>query len=506
MGSTTVRRDRIAWIAIPLALLAYHCATLSGYGIFRDELYYLACADHLDWGYVDHPPLSILLLKVVRGILGDVVTAIRLPAAMAGVGMVLLTASMARALGAGPFGQRLAALSAALFPVGIALAGFYSMNALDLVFWAACFRILVAVLAGGDPRLWLAFGGLAGLGLLNKISVLFLGAGVIAGLIAGGRGALLRSRWPWFGGAFAVLLFLPHVVWQTANGWPTLEFMANARRYKMTGLDPGGFVSEQLLNANPGALPVWLGALAFLLVVRDAKAWRPLGWAWLAIAAMMLTTGAKPYYLAPAFPLLYAAGGVACERWATRRWARAGVFALVLAGCLPALPLTKGILPVESLAAYLQATGMMPASGERHALGRLPQHFADQHGWRELAVTVARVRDTLPVDDRDRVCVFGQNYGQAGAIDYFGRELGLPRAVSGHNSYWLWGPGACGGHVWIVIGDNRETLETIFESVDLGTTFECALCMPFEDHKAIWIARGLKQDPAALWRAVKTFI
>jgi hypothetical protein len=499
-------RDRLSWSGAPLAVLAFHCATLQGYGIFRDELYYLACADHLEWGYVDHPPLSILVLAAFRAVLGDSVAAIRLPAALAGAGMVALTASLARAMGAGAFGQRLAAACAALFAVGIALSGFYSMNALDLVVWPACLRILVAILAGADPRWWLAFGALAGLGLQNKISVLFLGVGVVCGLVAGGPVRLLVSRWAWLGGALAVGVFLPHLAWQAVHGWPTLEFMANARRFKMTGVDPAGFMMEQFLNANPGALPVWAGAVAFLLLNRDARPWRSLGWAFVVIAGVMVATGAKPYYLAPAFPLLFAAGGRAWERWAVRRWARCTIVGLVVAGCVPALPLTKGILPVDTLVTYLRATGTMPLSGEVHSLGRLPQHFADQHGWRELAGTVARVRDTLPAADRDRACVFADNYGQAGAIDYFGRTYDLPRAVSGHNSYWMWGPRACGRNVWIVVGEDRESLEAVFESVELGATFECDLCLPCEDGKAIWIARRLKQDPAALWPSVKQFI
>lgn len=506
MQAALPARDRVSWIVAPLALLAFHCATLHGYGIFRDELYSLACADHLGWGYVDHPPLSILILAATRAVAGDSVEAIRIPAAIAAAGMALLTVSLARVLGAGTFGQRLAALSAALFPIGIALTGFYSMNALDLVLWTACLRILAAILTGADPRLWLAFGALAGLGLQNKISMLLLGAGAIAGLVAGGRWRLLASRWAWMGGVLAAGIFLPHLAWQAANGWPTREFMANARQFKMTGLDPAGFMAEQLLNANPGALPVWGGAVLFLLLDRSARPWRAFGWFAVVVTGVMMAAGAKSYYLAPVFPLLFAAGGRAWERWAVHRWARWALAGLVIAGGIPALPLVKGILPVETLAAYRRATGITPASGERHALGRLPQLFADQHGWRELAVAVARVRDTLPASERDRACIFGQNYGQAGAIDYFGRDFGLPRAVSGHNSYWLWGPRDCGRETWIVIGDDRASLEAIFESVELGATFECGLCMPYEDGKPIWIARRMKREPAVLWPSTRHFI
>lgn len=499
-------RDRLAWIGAPLLLLIYHLATLKGYGIFRDELYYLACANHLDWGYVDHPPLSILVLAVFRALLGDSVEAIRFPAALCGAATTLLAVSTARALSGGAFAQRLAGLSAALFPIGIALSGFYSMNALDLVVWASCFRVAVAILAGGDPRLWLLFGAIAGLGLQNKISVLFLGFGLAVGLILGRRVEFLKHRWIWLGGGLAAAIVLPNLLWQASHDWPTLEFMANARRYKMTGFDPLGFFGEQLLNANPGALPLWLGGLGFLVARSEAKPWRALGWAFVMIVLVMVGTGAKAYYLAPAFPLLYAAGAVAWEGWAARRWSRALLVALLVVGALPAMPLTKGVLRVDTLVAYLRATGMMPASGERNALGRLPQHFADQHGWQELAEAVAGVHAALPADERARACIAGQNYGEAGAIDYFGPALGLPPAVSGHNSYWLWGPGDCGPDVWIVIGDDRETLEGIFETVELGAMFECDLCMPYQDENPIWVCRGMRSNPLDLWPRTKHFI
>jgi hypothetical protein len=499
-------RDRLAWIGIPLGLLAFHTATLSGYGIFRDELYYLACASRLDWGYVDHPPLSILLLAVVRALLGDSVEAIRLPAALAGAATTLLAVSTARTMGGGRFAQRLAGLASAVFPVGIALTGFYSMNAFDLIFWTACLRIAASALGGKDPRLWLAFGAVAGVGLQNKISVLFLGFGVATGLLVARRTDVLRTRSLWLGGALALAIFLPHLVWQEVHDWPTLAFMENARRFKMTGTDPLGFLAEQFLNANPGGILVWLGAVAFLLVRPEARDWRPLGWAFLAIVLVLIATGAKPYYLAPAFPFLYAAGSVAWERWASRRWARAAVAALVLAGALPALPVAKAVLAPDALIAYLRASGMMPDSGERNALGALPQHFADQHGWEELTRAVAHVRDSLPEEERERVCVFGQNYGEAGAIEYFGPTVGLSRVISGHNSYWLWGPGDCGREVWIVLGDDRETLETIFVSVELAATFSCELCMPYQDDNPIWVCRDMKLEPDALWRDVRKFI
>lgn len=498
------RRDLVAYGLVPAAAIAFHAITIAGYGIFRDELYYLACADHLDWGYVDHPPLSIAILAAVRAGFGDSLAVIRMPAILANALTVLLAASLARALGGAAMAQRLAAVSTATFPIGLALAGFFSMNAFDLAFWIGATRIVAAALRpGADARLWLWFGVVAGFGLQNKISVLFLGFGLFAGLVLARRFDLLRSRWTWLGGVIALALFLPHLVWQVVHGAPTLEFMENARRFKMAEMGALAFTGEVLLNAGPLLLPILFGGLGYLIFARSARAARPIGWAFVVVFAVMAATGAKPYYMAAALPLMFAAGGVAWERWLPQR---GGVLlGLVAINFVVLAPFTKAILPVDVFVTYAQAIGLMPSSGERQAVGRLPQHFADQHGWEDLARLVAQVRNTLPEEERERACVFGQNYGHAGAIDYFGPRLGLPHAAAPHNSYWMWGP-PCRSDVWIVIGEQRETLETIFATVELGEVFRCDACMPFEDGKTIWIGRGLREPIETVWPRLKRFV
>ncbi|HEX4823838.1 MAG TPA: glycosyltransferase family 39 protein [Candidatus Polarisedimenticolaceae bacterium] len=504
-------RDRLAAYGIPVAIVLFQLATFRGYGIFRDEMYYLACADHLAWGYVDHPPLSIAVLAAFRAVFGSSLLAVRIAPALAAGLTAYLAASCARALSGGAFAQRLAALCAATFPLGLAEGAFFSMNAFDMVFWTAMLRLFIAILDGADPRLWLAFGAVAGFGLENKISVLFLGMGIAAGILLARRFDLLRSRWPWIGALIAGALFAPHVLWQLAHAWPTREFMDNAQRFKMSAETPLGFISQQILHAGPFLLPVWAAGVGALLVTPALRPWRAIGWAYLVILVFFIATGAKPYYLGPIYPALFAAGAVAWERLAASRpawrWLRPALAAVVLIGGALLAPATKGLLPEETYIAYAQALHIQPHSGERHEMGRLPQHFADMHGWQALAETVARVRDGLPPDERDHLCIFGQNYGEAGAVDRFGPALGLPRAISGHNAYWMWGPGSCGaGNTWIVIGDNRETLETIFGSVTLGETFHCDLCMPFEDDNPIWICRRMTMPIDALWQKAKKFV
>ena len=496
------------WL-LPVATLLFHLVTAEGYGYFRDELYYLSCGLHPGWGYVDHPPLIGWVAALVRSVFGTSLLALRFLPAAAAAATVLVAMKIADELGGGRRARWLAALGVALGPGMLAMASFLSMNVFDVLFWAVLWWILARWLRLGEDRLWLAFGAVAGLGLLNKISVFFLGLGVVLALLLARRGRVFGGRWIWLGGALAFALFAPYLIWQIVEGWPTLTFISNAKSGKMLALSPGAFLGEQVLLGGPLALPLWGGGVVALLASARLRGFRVLGWAFLAVLVLLIGTGGKPYYFIPAFAVAFSAGAVWLEGWARVSRARSRALlaygAVLVLGALAVAPLVKPLLPIETFVRYQAALGLQASSGERHSLGRLPQHFADMHGWPELADEVAAVHRSLPATERGRACVFGQNYGQAGAIDLFGAELGLPRAISGHNSYHLWGPGECDGEVVLVIGDRREVLEEIFEEVELGARFTCRDCMPYEADKPIWIARRLKGTMAELWPRVRNF-
>jgi Dolichyl-phosphate-mannose-protein mannosyltransferase len=498
--------ERLAEWSPALGVLLFHLVLLRGYGVFRDELYYIACGRRPAWGYVDHPPLVAWIAWVVGHLVGESHLALRVVAALAAAAAVWVTARIARELGGGPFARFLAGLGAGLTPVVLALGSVYSMNAFDLLFWAVLFWIVARILQGGDERLWVAFGACAGLGLLDKISVLFLGFGVVVGLVLARRFDVLRSRFFWAGGALAFLLFLPHLVWQQAHGWPTLEFMANARHDKMVALPVTGFLRVVLDDTTPVAW-LWIFGVAWLLVARAAGRVRALGFAFLAVLALLVTTGGKPYYLAAGYAAPLAAGAVAVEAWTERaRRLRPVLAMLVVVVGFALSPFAAPVLPVDDYVRYAAALGEKPGTDEHHELSRLPQFYADMHGWRDMAETVAGVVRALPPEDRAQACVFGQNYGEAGAIEYFGRDLGLPPAISAHNSYWMWGPGGCTAEVLLVIGDRRDRLDELFESVEEGGVFHCRDCMPYENGRRVWVARGLKVPLAGLWPEIKHFI
>ena len=484
------------------------------YGIFRDELYYLSCARRLAWGYVDHPPLVAWITALWTGLFGDSVQSIRLLPALAALATVAVSGSIARRLGGGRYAVALTGLTVGLSPIVLGLTSVLSMNGFDLLFWALTFRLAVELLDGGDERLWIAFGGVAGVGLLNKISILFLGFGLAVGLVLARRFEPLRSRWFWWGGGLAALLFAPHLVWQQSHGWPTLEFMQNASATKNVALAPLDFVSRQILQTGPFQACVWLAGIGALLFARRFRPWRPLGFAYLAILAVMLSTAAKPYYLAPVYPLLWAAGAVAIEGWTSewrlrpglRRALRATVVGVIVVTGFVFAPLARPILPVDRYVRYARAFGQEPGTDERKELGRLPQFHADMQEWREMAEAVARAAARLTPDERQKACVYGQNYGEAGAVEHFGRELDLPPAFSGHNNWHLWGIGRCTtAPALLILGNDREGLEKLFEEVELGATFDCRDCMPYEDDLPIWIVRRPRESLLELWPRIKHF-
>jgi hypothetical protein len=347
----------------------------------------------------------------------------------------------------------------------------------------------------------------AGIGLETNVSVGVLGAGFAAGLLLARRFDVLRSKWLWLGGALAVALFLPHVLWQVAHGWPTREFVANAQAGKITRHSPLGYLLAQGGMVGPVAALAGAAGLAWLLASRAARPFRALGWSALAALTVFAFSVAKPYYFTPAFTLLFPAAGAALEGWTAGRFQRP-LRALALLAALPVLlaaPLAKPLLSEDGYRAWSARLGIELEAGERHARGRLPQLFADMHGWRELAEAVAAVHRTLPAAERSTACVYTQNYGEAGAIDFFGPALGIPRAISGHNSYWSWGWDGCSGDPILIVGGDRDDHLRAYASVEASGEFRCDECMPYENGLTIWIARGLLRPREEVWRGTRHF-
>jgi hypothetical protein len=492
----------------PFAKLLLHLATTSGYGIFRDELYYLACSEHLGWGYVDHPALSIFVLWVVRRLFGDSLFALRLVPAIAGALTVWVVGLTSRVLGGGRFAQALAMTAALIAPLYLAYDHYFSMNALDLLAWAVVGYLVARLMREPSPALWVSLGLACGLGLMNKIGMLWLGAGIVVGLAATSARKHLLSIWPWVVALLATLGLYPYLRWQVSNDWSTLEWIHNATTEKMARVSLGAFIAGQVQILHPLNVLVWVAGLAWLFFARDGKPFRILGWMWVTVAFILATAAAsRAGYLAPAYTWVLAAGGVAWERLLGRRAAawRVALVGVLLASGAAAAPLALPLLPIETYVRYAAALGQKPDTEERKEVARLPQWFADMQNWPQFVTPYAAAYRSLSPDEQRHAALFGPDYGVAGAIDRFGPALGLPKAISSHNSYWLWGPRDWDGEVVIVATRGEERLRARFASIERAGTIECGDCMPYENHLPVWIARHARMSVPQLWFQVKNF-
>jgi hypothetical protein len=496
----------VAAIAVAKLLLQLYAGR--HYGYFVDELYYIACSHHLDWGYVDQAPLIALITRISGALFGESLPAIRLFPALAGAALVFLTGLVARELGAQLFGQALAALAILLAPGFLATDNFLSMNAFEPLFWTGCAYVLIRIIKTGNPKLWLWFGILAGVGLENKHSMLIFGAGLILGLLLTPERRFLPSPWFWIAGLLALLLFLPNLLWNIQHHFPFLELQANIRRSgRNVDLSLLQFLGQQILTMLPLSVPIWLAGLWHYLFTKEGKPFRALGFAWLFTTVVILALNPRVYYLWPAFPILLAAGSVRWELWLARphfEWVKFAYPALMIAMGVVLAPLAIPVLPVETYIRYTRTLHLEQPRVETHKLGPLPQIFADQFGWEEMAQVVARAFNNLLADVRARTAIFGQNYGQAGAIDLFSDKYGLPKAISGHQNYFLWGPRDYTGESVIVMDDRKDRLEANFTSVEKVGEVSHPYSMPYE-HFDVFYCRGLKQPLKEFWPKVKNW-
>lgn len=503
MTSSPLRRDRspfsLAGLSVPAIAVAVLVAAAFVDQYFRDEFYYLACSHRLAWGYVDQPPLSIAILWLVRHVAGESLLVIRLASALALAATLLVTGSIARRLGGGRFAELLATTAAAIAPAILGAGNYYSMNVFDLLLWTLALRVLIDCLDTPRTAPWVWLGVLLGLGLLNKVRVMWLGAGIGAALILTPARRQLLTRGPYVAAAIAGVMFLPHILWQVANGWPTLEFIRNASRDKMQVNTPLSFLADQVMNLHPVTLPIWGGALVGLFVHPRLRRYRALAIVYLTVAAILVVNRtSRSGYLTAAYPVLFAAGGVLWESIARPRLVRVAMIAVVTILGLATAPLVVPILPTDTYVRYAAALGVAPSTEEKKALGRLPQHLADRQGWPEFVAQVAAVWNQVPPGDRRSAAILAGNYGEAGAIERLGAGHGLV-AISGHNNYWLWGPQGRTGEVLIVLTRHPERLQKLFESVQLAGETDCGDCMPYENHLGIYVCRRMRPSLGESW-------
>ena len=491
-----------AFVAVKLAL---HFATSGGYGYFRDELYYIVCGDRLDWGYVDHPPLTPLAARIGRSIFGDTMFAIRFFPAVSGAAVIFFTALMTRQLGGRGFAICITCLAVLVVPHYLGSQAKLATDSLEPPFWAACLYFLLRVIREKDPRLWLWFGLFAGLGIEVKHSVVFFGFALLAALLFIDERRLFFSRYFVYAGLIAFALALPNLIWEWRHHWATYELLSNiSHSNKNVVLTPWQYFAQQWLIIGPASSLLWFVGWFAMAIRREWRQYRVFPLAYALLLVIFIVLKGKNYYLAPIYPVLFAGGAVWFEAATDLRlrWLRPIFVVLLMAFGLLVLPLTLPLLSPENYVRYQTKLHIPSTRTETGHNAILPQHFADRFGWDELATNMEQAFHLLTPEEQKKAGIFAQNYGEAAAIDVLGH--GLPPVLSGHQNYFFWGPRGYTGELLLVVDDDPESLHRLCASVeDKGPAIRNEWAMPFERKRDIYLCRGLHPPLPQLWPELK---
>jgi hypothetical protein len=488
--------------ALGLVKLLIHLPVLHRYGYHHDELYFIACGQHLSFGYVDHAPLVPWIARLATTLFGESLVGLRILSALAGAAALVLLGLLVRRMGGGRFAQVLACAAMFVAPVYLRTGNLLCIPAFEPLFWLACFYLLVRIIQENDQRLWLWVGLAAGLGLMNKHSMLFFGFGLIAALLLTPLRRFFRSPWLYAGGAVTVLILLPNLIWQARNGWPTFVFLLNLNSRVMEDISAVQFVAGQFLYLAPLSALIWISGLVYLLFSRYGRPYRALGWIYVAVFLLLLVVKSKIYYLAPAYPALLAAGGIAIERFTRRRraaWLQPATVALIALGGLAMAPVSLPALSIDATDRYVDTITFGVFDNIYELTGDLHGMF----GWPERVEAVTEVYDSFSPEEQKRTMLFAAGYGNAGAVDYFGRQRGLPQAVSFDQSYWLWGYPDGPVETVIGVGFSLEFLEQIYEEIEVAASVELENVNPDQTPFVVTICRRPKITMDQIWPQVR---
>ncbi|HWG53607.1 MAG TPA: glycosyltransferase family 39 protein [Gemmatimonadaceae bacterium] len=496
------------WViaAAVAVVLALHLVTalVTPYGLQRDEFLYLAMGAHLHLWRMDFPPAMALLAQLMRATVGVSVVALRLVPALFSAVLVAFAALFARELGGGRFAQALAAVAIIASPAFLRSGSLFQPVVLDQVAWTLALYALTRLVRTADARWWLAVGVAGGLGLLIKFSIGIIGVGVLIALIVLPDRRWLRTRWPYLAVLLAVAIGSPSIVGQIRTGWPAVLYARELSAQQLTHVTVAGFFADQAQMLGPAVLLAVAGVWEFLR--RDSV--RLVGVACLGALAILLVLHGKAYYLLPVYPALIGAGSAWGERLSADRAgghrrtgvaARAIAVALVVAYGAAALPYGLPVLAPRAMARFASHGLQDMVTTNMNQVLALPQDYADMLHWRDRVAAVARVYDSLPPAVRQRTVIAATNYGEAGAIDYYGPAMGLPNAICGCGTYWFFGPGALPGDVLVTIGVDSIDLRRFYRVVQPAGVLRDRWAVPEEQDIHLYVARDPVMPLQRLW-------
>jgi hypothetical protein len=489
-------------LVLAAAKLVFHIATNGQYGFHRDELQFLSDARHLDWGYVAYPPLTPFLGRIQWELFGASLTGFRFFPALAQSIVFVVAGLMARRLGGGRAAILVTAFAVALAPVALSGSVLFMYVTFDYLWYVLLAYFVVCRIQSGDARWWLAIGAMVGLGMMTKFTAAFFAVGLVAGVVLTPLRADLRSRWLWCGVALSLLIFLPNLIWQFRHDFVTLDMLQKIHaRDVHIGRADGFWLDQLYIAANMFTVPLWLLGFWFVFATEPGRRCRILGWMALVPFAILVVARGRGYYAAPLYPMLLAAGAVQLQAFidcmSAAKWRRAawGAVVVLLAAGTAMAPVVLPLVPVNSRAWA--------------RVNELNGDFREEFGWPELAREVARIRDGLTAEERAQTGIWASNYGEAGALDLYGAQYGLPQVWSAANSFWLRGPYGPTPQNMIVVGAGRKDLDQPCTTVELvGHTGNEAKVENEETkwHPDIFLCRGVRKPLVELWPKLVEFM
>jgi len=458
---TVVLSDLGILLLLALARIALHTLTNGQYGFHRDELAMVDNARHLDWGFVDYPPLTPLIGRLALELFGPSLVGLRLFGALAQSAGMVLAGLMARELGGQRLAQVVATLATAIAPLSLGQSALFQYVSFDYLWWILIAYLTIRMLKSDDPRWWTGIGAVIGMGMLTKYTMAFFVAGVAAGVVLTQARRQLTSPWLWGGAALSLLIFMPNLIWQGQHNFISLDFLSSihARDIRI-GRTEGCLTEQFYINANPFTIPLWVAGLYYYFFAPTGRRYRPLGWMFVVPFVLFFIARSRAYYLAPAYPMLIAAGAVSMERWLASL--SAGRARLVRG-------MAWGALAVGGIGFGAIALPVAPVNSPWYQVASTANDgFREEIGWPELVETVAGIHAALPAEDKAQAGILAGNYGEAGALNLYGPAYGLPEAISGINTYWLRGYGDPPPQTLIVLGLPQSEAGRFLERRDLA--------------------------------------
>ncbi|UCE05201.1 MAG: glycosyltransferase family 39 protein [bacterium] len=491
-------------VCLALIKLLIHVLTNGQYGFHRDEFLYMAMGNHLDWGYVELPPGVGAVAHFSNGLIGDSIFAVRFFPALVGAGIVMLIGLMVRELGGKRYAQILSGLAFIISPAYLRSNTLFQPVSFDQFFWVLSAYLFIKILKKDDPKRWLVLGLVMGLGLMNKYTMLLFGFGLLMSIVLTSHRRMLITKWPWIAGFTAFIIFFPNLIWQHNHNWVFFEFIRELSKQQFVNVQPADFIIGQILM-NMQALPIWIIGLYYYIFSRDGKPYRPLGLMYIIFLVVLLIARGKAYYLLPAYPMLFAAGSCEIEKYITQmnwNWLKPAIVISMIIISIGVIPYGLPILPVETFQKYAkfmsENLGLSgPLRWETGKIHSLPQDYADMFGWENQVATVANVYHRLSPEEKKKCVIFASNYGEAGAIDYYGKRYDLPKAINVSGSYYTWGPGSLPAEILITIGLSEDVFDNWYEEVELVTTITHEYAR--ENNVPVHIARKPQISLQDLW-------